>query len=78
MRYVYRLDIVYPKGSREYGWEPETWQRSPNADPDYDPSFRWPRERLYLSRSGADQRAMVFRHYGAKVTVVRSQPVEWD
>ena len=39
--------------------------------------FRWPRERHYLSSSGAYQRAWLFRFYGAECEVEASRPVEW-
>jgi hypothetical protein len=37
----------------------------------------WPSARLYMSRSGAQGRAELFRKYGATVEIVRSKAVEW-
>jgi hypothetical protein len=89
---VYRLAIEYPAGSQAPGWEPAGWNPDSfdqGSDPDlplfcgpYDDlddcyPFRWPRERVYLSRSGAARRARALRKYGAVVTVVQSLPVEW-
>lgn len=76
---VYRLDITYPEGSQELGWEPPGWTvTGPNGyfDED-DPEFRWPAEHLFLSRSGANKRAALLRGYGATVTLVPSLPLEW-
>jgi hypothetical protein len=87
-RYVYRLDITYPPNSFPFreDWDP-AWH--PNG---YTPTpvnemgrrwdlaiaaFEWPRERVFLSQSGAEHRADVFRQYGATVTVVRSNPITW-
>ena len=75
---IYRLDIEYPEGCDKPGWYPEDY------DPDsydaywgYQEPFRWPRERLFLSRSGAGKRAGQLEAWGARVTVVPSLPVEW-
>jgi hypothetical protein len=82
--YVYRLDITYPPGSEEPGWQPEGWEpqeyqitSGPDAGAWDSESFRWPRERMYFSKSGAEGRADLFRKYGAKVTVRRSHSVTW-
>ena len=76
--YVYRLDITYPPGSREWGWEPPGWVISgPNGFEDDPGEFRWPPERLLLSASGAKRRAELFRGYGATVEIVRSERVTW-
>lgn len=71
---VWRLDVTYPEGSDAPDWEPANW--IPTYDPE-DRGFEWPRLRLYLSRSGAESRAKLLRGYGATVTVVGSEPVEW-
>ena len=76
---VWKLDVEYPEGSQEPGWEPEGWaipEGFGSFDGD-DLEFRWPAERLFLSRSGANQRARLLRGYGAKVTLVPSLPLEW-
>jgi hypothetical protein len=39
--------------------------------------FRWPREHLYLSASGAHARAWLLRWFGATVDVEASDPVTW-
>jgi hypothetical protein len=85
---VYRLEIDYPEGSGAPGWRPAVW-----TDPAYLATcdrrlrreirrrlrgpFKWPRERMYLSASGAHNRAWKLRFYGAVVTVRASAPVEW-
>lgn len=76
-RRVYRLHVEYPKGSDEWGWEPEGWDDGWSGDPDNDASFRWPIEKLYLSKSGARGRARLFEKYGATVTIEASEPVVW-
>jgi hypothetical protein len=90
---VFRLDITYPEGSRKPGWEPAGWESDDwdGGPPDNDAymfcgpydedqeryPFRWPQNRLYLSRSGATRRARALRKYGAQAEVVPSLPVEW-
>lgn len=78
---VYRLDVTYPAGSDEPGWEPAGWEpggyQIDDAGSWETGEFRWPRERVYLSRKGADYKAGLLRGYGAQVTVVPSLPVEW-
>jgi hypothetical protein len=85
---AYRLDIVYPEGCREPGWHPAVW-----ANPEYLRTltreqrreirsklrrpFKWPRERLFLSSSGAYNRAWLLRFYGADADVLASDPVTW-
>jgi len=85
---VYRLDVIYPEGCRLPGWHPAAWD-----DPEYLRSvgreqrrriralrrrpFRWPRERLFLSSSGAYGRALLLRALGCDVQVRASLPVEW-
>lgn len=87
--YVYRLDVTYPEGSREIGWEPPGWddllvqsdrnwregQTTNYLDPER--PFSWPPERQFLSSGSASHRAYLLRLFGAKVEVVRSLPVEW-
>jgi hypothetical protein len=85
---VYRIDIIYPEGSGEPGWYPALW-----TDPEWLKTltskgrreikamlrkpFKWPHERLFLSRSGAGNRAMLLRVYGAEAEVHSSDPVTW-
>jgi hypothetical protein len=82
---VYRLDIIYPEGSRQPGWRPASYD-----DPRYLATltrrqrrehlarpFRWPRERQFLSSSGAYGRAGLLRWWGADVEVYASDPVTW-
>ncbi len=79
--HVYRLRIEYPAGSFEPGWMPAAWSspllprrlRRQLARE----GFRWPRERLFLSRSGAWHRALLLISYGARAEVERSAPVTW-
>lgn len=80
--HVFRLDVTYPEGSRGPGWEPPGWvdyvvTNGPDGGALENAEFRWPAERMFLSRSGANQRAKLLRGYGAKVTLVPSLPVEW-
>jgi hypothetical protein len=83
--HVYRLEVTYPPGSRQPDWRPACW-----SDPEFlrrlsrrarrhhrRAGFRWPAERMFLSASGARQRAGLLRWYGADVEVFRSLPVEW-
>lgn|GEM_PF-2151120 len=87
---VYRLVVTYPEGSRTAeggttpGWRPEKWQpgepfsRFRDSD-DGDPEFAWPvyGPRQYLTKTGADRRAEIFRRYGCTVEVVASDPATW-
>ena len=76
--HVYRLDITYPPGSTTPGWEPEGWDDDEHNNSGENGWFRWPKERMFLSASGAENRAGLLRHYGAAVSIRRSKPVEWD
>jgi hypothetical protein len=82
---VYRLVITYPEGSRRPGWRPACW-----SDPRFlatltakqrralaRQEFAWPRERRFLSSSGAYGRANLLRWYGAEVDVKASAPVRY-
>lgn len=85
---VHKIEIIYPEGCREPGWHPAVW-----TDPEYLATctreqrreirrllrkpFRWPRERLFLSSSGAYHRAGLLRFYGAQARVAASDPVTW-
>jgi hypothetical protein len=84
-RRVYQVLVTYPEGSREPGWRPACW-----GDPAFLMSlprkerralaareFRWPRERMFLSASGAYSRAMLLHWYGAGAEVLPSDPVTW-
>jgi hypothetical protein len=82
---VYQLSVIYPEGSFSPGWWPACW-----SSPDFLKTlsraerrelrrrqFRWPRERAFLSSSGAYGRASLLRWYGAEVAVQPSNPVTW-
>jgi hypothetical protein len=85
---IYKIQIIYPEGCREPGWHPARW-----TDPEYlgtltrekrrevrkllRQPFKWPRERLFLSSSGAYYRAWLLRFYGAEAEVIPSNPVTW-
>jgi hypothetical protein len=81
---VYYLEITYPPGSRKPGWLPAVF-RNPEVMGQFRRSERramrkqwhWPRERMFLSRSSAYERAGILRIWGATVTVHRSRPVLW-
>jgi hypothetical protein len=75
---VYRLDIIYPEGSREPGWEPAAWRAMSRSQRRKLPAvFAWPRERQFLSSSSAYERANLLGWYGADVEVQASDPVTW-
>jgi hypothetical protein len=77
--YVFCLEIEYPEGSDKPGWWPASWYTLSDETrrKAIEQGFRWPPERMYLSRSGAYGRAWLLRWCGAKVTVRRSAPVTW-
>lgn len=81
--HVFRLDIIYPEGSREPGWQPDSWESFLRSLPPLQrrrvrkAGFRWPRERMFLSSSSAYDRACLLRAFGADVQVLRSDPVTW-
>lgn len=66
-RRIYRLEI----------WYPEKMPKDPDDGWDELPRC-WPRERHYLSQSGATKRAQWLRSHGCEVLVVQSKPVEWE
>ena len=88
--YVWKLDVEYPADSyyeHEYlgevlnpNWSPSNW------DPDDEyvsrfgtEQFIWPSvRRYYLSRSCAVDRANLLEFYGAKVRLLRSQPLAFE
>lgn len=80
-RRVWRLDVTYPEGSLEPGWTPANWpdehitgrarRKAIRA------GFRWPHNRPYITPSGAYHRKDLLERWGAKVAVVRSNPVTW-
>lgn len=82
-QYAYRIDVTYPEGSREPGWEPDAWPEIckrhywPTDDHNGDTTFRWPKPRLFLSLNGAENRARRLREVGAHAVVVRSREIEW-
>ncbi len=78
---------MYPEGSDVPGWQPACW-----SDPEFTARlsrrarrrlrkrkrvFAWPRERMFLSSSAADERAEMLRFYGAEVLVEASLPIQW-
>ena len=66
-RRIYRLEV----------WYPEKLPKEP--DESWGEYFRpWPRERCYLSLSGAEHRAAMLRQHGCDVVIVRSKPIEWE
>jgi hypothetical protein len=81
--HVWRLDVIYPEGSRLPGFRPYGWEAYLRSLPALKrrrmrkAGFRWPRERLFLSSSGAYERAALLRAFGADVEVYRSDPVTW-
>ena len=85
---VYRLDVTYPEGSRDPGWEPPDWREGLAVDLGYVhvdrevglewyPDFRWPRRRFYLNRAAAENRQRLLERCGAKVEVCASDIVNW-
>lgn len=46
-------------------------------DPDDGTQYEWSKPHLYLSRAGANERAVKMRAAGAIVDVERSLPVDW-
>lgn len=78
---IWRLMISYPEGSTEPGWRPSGWaEQSLPARLRHGlrrTRFRWPRERMFLSASGASRRAGLLRRYGATVDIQPSDPVTW-
>jgi hypothetical protein len=80
---VFRLDIIYPEGSREPGWRPYGWDSYLRSLPALKrrrlrkAGFSWPRERMFLSSSSAYERACLLQAFGADVQVLRSDPVTW-
>ena len=83
--HVYYLEILYPSGSLAPGWRPRTWLSAENAKflsrrhrrELRQRQFRWPRERMFLSSSGAYRRAAHLTWLGATVRVHRSHMVLW-
>ena len=80
---VFRLEIIYPEGSREPGWQPFGWEHYLRSLPVLKrrrlrrEGFSWPRERMFLSSSSAYERASLLQAFGADVEVLRSDPVTW-
>jgi hypothetical protein len=80
--HVYRLNVTLPPEAADPSWEPRAWleemapypEEGRNVEGD---EFRWPRQRRFLSESGAKKQAGLLRKYGAEVTIERSAPVEW-
>ena len=81
---VYRIVVEYPPGSDASGWAPACWDEFLAGIKDRAKrremrrrGFRWPREHLYLSASGAWSRAGLLHWFGATVDVEASDPVSW-
>jgi hypothetical protein len=78
---VYRLSVLYPAGSETPGWEPEGWEPDFRQESEtgarVEVPFSWPVTRLYLSRNAAVERVALLVRYGAKVSLERSDPVQW-
>lgn len=77
--HVYAVTYTRPAGSHDPDWAPPDWQAIlaerywPNAH-----DFHWPRDRMYLSYSGACKRASLLARFGCTdVRVVASEPVRW-
>lgn len=61
---IYRLEVTYPTVDIMLQMEDE--------------GLRFPRNRRYLSRNGAESRARLFRELGCHVKVIASKPVKWE
>lgn len=88
--YVWRLDVKYPEEAyceHKYmgrilnpRWSPANWA----PDSDYishfgTEQFVWPVvRRFYLSRTSAVNRANLLEFYGARVRLMRSQPLDFS
>ena len=88
--YVWQLEVTYPEESYydhpfmgrtlDPSWTPANWM----ADEEYverfgTEDFIWPAvRRFYLSRSSAVDRANLLEYYGARVQLMRSQPLEFE
>lgn len=81
--YVWKLDVEYPEGSQDdMGYFVDDWQPG-GWDPEHgllkygSEEFVWPKVRkIYQSRSAAVERALLLESYGAKVRLLRSEPLE--
>jgi hypothetical protein len=81
---VYRLAITYPEVKdwggvprrHPVGWYPLCGAGCEEGSHDCW-GYRWPREHLFLSRRGAEDRADLLRKLGCGVAVIRSLPVVW-
>ena len=87
--YVWQLDVEYPAEAYyehpfmgrilDPAWAPANWE----ANDEYvsrfgSEQFVWPLvRRFYLSRSTAVNRANLLESYGARVRLLRSQPLEF-
>lgn len=77
---IYELDITYPEGA-----DPVLdgeWEGSGTREPDGSPASHWvrrfPSERRFLSRSGAEQRARRLIALGCAVDIRRSEPIQFE
>lgn len=64
-------------------WEPEGWLADPVDREEwiarYDSArFFWPKaDKIYFTRGTARKRAKLLESYGAKVTIIESEPIVW-
>lgn len=88
--YVWQLEVTYPDEAYwdhpfmgrtlDTHWSPANW----SPTPDYIERFKtedffWPKvSRFYLSRTSAVNRANLLESYGARVQLMRSQPLEFE
>ncbi|MFZ4894658.1 hypothetical protein ACL9RL_09425 [Plantibacter sp. Mn2098] len=61
-------------------WKPEGWEASADwVERFHTDRFFWPAVKpFYNTRSTANERARLFRKYGATVVVRQSRPIEWE
>ncbi|THV25974.1 hypothetical protein [Glycomyces paridis] len=75
---IYELAVTYPEGARMDDGE---WEESGTPAFDGSPGEywvpRWPKERRYLSRSSAVDRARRLAAMGCTVDVRQSEPIAW-
>jgi hypothetical protein len=74
--YAYRLVVEYPAGVDALN-PPHLWLEDRSEEDTGEWYFGWPRDRRYLSYSGAKKRADLLRRYGCVVGIQRSERIEW-
>lgn len=85
---VYRVVVdrypdgaTLPDGTLDWTWEPPDWEDQvyyPGSPDDDLPRFRWPALRRCLSLAAAQQRAGLYKRYGATVHIEASAPLDWS